>query len=89
LDAADRATATVTGVLFLLVFACGQYVGIANYNWITPNSHELTHGVAHEVAVLSPRSFGPEARARDAADPGRTRTTPPKAPYVEVPVSAP
>jgi hypothetical protein len=36
LDAADRATATVTGVLFLLVFACGQYIGIANYNWITP-----------------------------------------------------
>ncbi|MEQ1857323.1 MAG: glycosyltransferase family 39 protein [Longimicrobiales bacterium] len=40
----DGLTATVAGLLFLLVFACGQYVGIGNYNWITPYSHEVTHG---------------------------------------------
>jgi hypothetical protein len=51
-DAADRATATLSGVIFLLVFGFGQYVGIANYNWITPYSHELTHGVALALVAL-------------------------------------
>ena len=49
----DRLTATVAGVLFLLVFAFGQYVGIANYNWIAPYSHEATHGVALALATLA------------------------------------
>ncbi len=49
---ADRLTATVAGMVFLLVFAFGQYVGIGNYNWITPYSHELTHGIALGLTTL-------------------------------------
>lgn len=49
---ADRLTATVAGMVFLLVFAFGQYVGIGNYNWITPYSHELTHGIVLGLATL-------------------------------------
>ncbi len=48
----DELTATSAGLVFLLVFAFGQYVGIGNYNWITPYSHEATHGVALAVAAL-------------------------------------
>jgi hypothetical protein len=48
----DRLAATVAAMVFLLVFAFGQYVGIANYNWITPYSHEVTHGVALSLAAL-------------------------------------
>ncbi len=48
----DRFTATVAGMVFLLVFAFGQYVGIGNYNWIAPYSHELTHGTALGLAAL-------------------------------------
>jgi hypothetical protein len=48
----DRLTATVAGMVCLLVFAFGQYVGIGNYNWITPYSHELTHGLALSLGVL-------------------------------------
>ena len=42
---AGRSAAGLATGVFLLVFAFGQYVGIANYNWIAPYSHELTHGV--------------------------------------------
>ena len=49
---AGRVAAAAAGMIFLLVFACGQYVGIGNYNWIAPYSHELTHGLALAVAVL-------------------------------------
>ena len=49
---ADRLTATVAGLVFLLVFAFGQYVGIANYNWITPYSHEVTHGFVLALASV-------------------------------------
>jgi hypothetical protein len=49
---ADRLTATVAGLVFLLVFACGQYVGVGNYNWITPYSHEVTHGFVLALASV-------------------------------------
>ena len=41
----DRLTATVTALTFLLLFAFSQYVGIANYNFVCPYSHETAHGV--------------------------------------------
>jgi hypothetical protein len=41
----DRLAATLAGVVFLAVFAFGQYVGIGNYNYVTPYSHGLTHGL--------------------------------------------
>ena len=50
---AGRVAATAAGMVFLLVFAFGQYVGIANYNWVTPYSHEVTHGVALAIACLA------------------------------------
>jgi hypothetical protein len=43
---AGRGAALLAGILFVTVFGFGQYVGIANYNWIAPYAHELTHGVA-------------------------------------------
>ncbi len=48
----DRTTALAAGLLFLLVFGFGQYVGIANYNWISPYSHDLTHGIALALAAV-------------------------------------
>ncbi len=53
LGMADRLTAGVAAALFLLVFAFGQYVGIANYNWMAPYSHEVTHGVALSLGCLA------------------------------------
>jgi hypothetical protein len=38
--------ATVGCVAFLACCAFAQQVYVANYNWITPYSHEATHGVA-------------------------------------------
>ena len=49
----DRLSATIACLLFLLVFAFGQLVGIANYNWICPYSHEATHGVLLALAALA------------------------------------
>ena len=43
---ADRLTAASCAIIFLSVFGFSQYVGIGNYNWITPYTHEATHGVA-------------------------------------------
>jgi hypothetical protein len=44
---------SVAGVLvFILVFAFGQYVTIGNYNWLCPYTHEVTHGVALSVAAI-------------------------------------
>lgn len=43
---ADQLTAAACAVIFLSVFGFAQYVGIGNYNWITPYSPEATHGVA-------------------------------------------
>lgn len=37
--------ATAVGVCFLVVFAFSQYVGISNYNFICPYSHEITYGI--------------------------------------------
>jgi len=41
------------GVLFFLpVFACGHFPGIGNYNFLSPYSHELTHGLVLALAAL-------------------------------------
>ncbi len=42
---ADRAAAWAGGLVFVTLFAFAQYVGIGNYNYIAPYSHELTHGL--------------------------------------------
>jgi len=40
-----RFIATVTGLCFLFVFAFSQYVGVSNYNFVCPYSHEITYGI--------------------------------------------
>jgi hypothetical protein len=49
---ADRLSATVACLVFLAVFAFAQYVGIGNYNFITPYSHGATHGVVLSVLCI-------------------------------------
>jgi 4-amino-4-deoxy-L-arabinose transferase-like glycosyltransferase len=49
---ADRLTATLAGVTFVTLFACGRFVRIGNYNWLCPYSYELPHGVMLGVAAL-------------------------------------
>jgi hypothetical protein len=41
-----RAAGLVAAATFLCVFAFSQYVGLGNYNYVTPYLHEQTHGVA-------------------------------------------
>jgi len=50
---AGRFAATIACLVFLLVFAFGQLVGIGNYNWICPYSHEATHGVLLALGSLA------------------------------------
>jgi len=46
----DRATATFAVVVFLAVFAFGQYTVIGNYNYVTPYAHGATHGLLLSLA---------------------------------------
>src|SRR4051794_37130873 len=48
----DRFSATLVSLAFVALFMCLQVVDIGNYNWITPYSHELTHGIALSVAAI-------------------------------------
>ncbi len=45
-------TATIGTLVFLTVFAFGQYMPQGNYNFVTPYSHEMTHGTALALAAL-------------------------------------
>lgn len=48
----NRFSATVGLVVFVFTFACSQMVGYGNYNFITPYTHEITHGTVLSVAAL-------------------------------------
>ncbi|MBW1688714.1 MAG: glycosyltransferase family 39 protein, partial [Deltaproteobacteria bacterium] len=50
--ACGRFTATATTLVLLGVFAFSQYVGIGNYNYVTPYHHSQTHGLALSLAML-------------------------------------
>src|SRR5262245_44950402 len=50
--ACDRFTATLVCLVCLGVFAFSQYVGIANYNFVCPYTHEQTHGLLLAVVML-------------------------------------
>lgn len=54
--------AALAGTTFALLFAASQYVSVANYNYLSPYSHPLTHGVLLSVLLLSilARAIGPE-----------------------------
>ena len=44
--------AMVAGVVFAVLFAFAQYVGIGNYNYVTPYEHSATYGMLTSVAAL-------------------------------------
>jgi hypothetical protein len=54
----DRVTATAVGLTTLLLFGFSQYADIGNYNFISPYSHEATHGFALAVASLVALHYG-------------------------------
>ena len=41
----DIHTATISVIIFLTLFAFNQYYFYGNYNYVSPYSHELTHGL--------------------------------------------
>ena len=53
LRTAGRWAAVVGGVTIATVFAFGQGVGLGNYNWMTPYTTEVTHGVALGVLAIA------------------------------------
>jgi Dolichyl-phosphate-mannose-protein mannosyltransferase len=60
----DRVTATAASLTTLLLFGFTQYIDVGNYNFITPYSHEATHGIALAVACLVSLQFAAAARSR-------------------------
>ncbi|UCC84708.1 MAG: glycosyltransferase family 39 protein [Gemmatimonadota bacterium] len=60
--ASDRLSAAVACVMFLTLFAFAQYVGIGNYNFVAPYSHEVSHGLILSVASVA--SLATYARRR-------------------------
>ena len=45
--------ATLAGVVLLAVFGFAQLVGIGNYNFVTPYSHEVTHAMLLATGALT------------------------------------
>jgi hypothetical protein len=48
----SRRSATVACIWFSTLFAFGQFVGIGNYNYICPYTHEMTHGLLFCLLAL-------------------------------------
>ena len=51
-QACDRLTATVCCCTFLVVFGFADLIETGNNNFVTPYSHELTHGIALATAMI-------------------------------------
>jgi hypothetical protein len=51
-DFASRWAATVACLVVMATCGFGQLVAIGNYNYVTPYSHEVTHGLALGLAAL-------------------------------------
>jgi hypothetical protein len=49
---ADEVCALLCAMCFCIFFAFNQTAQNANFNWLTPYSHELTHGVAFSLAMI-------------------------------------
>jgi len=47
-----RLSAVVACLVFVLLFAFGHYVGISNYNYVCPYTHEMTHGLILSLASI-------------------------------------
>ena len=64
---AGETAATLGGLTVVLVFACGQLLPIANYNWLCPYSHEMTHGIVLSLLALAVIGAGERLSASRAA----------------------
>jgi hypothetical protein len=53
LEISDRFAATLACLAYLSVFAFGHHQGIGIFNWITPYSYELPHGVALSLGMIA------------------------------------
>ena len=47
-----RFAATIACLVFVLLFAFEQFVGIGNYNYVCPYSHEATHGLMLSLLAI-------------------------------------
>jgi len=47
-----RLSAVAACLVFVLLFAFGHYVGISNYNYVCPYTHEMTHGLILSLASM-------------------------------------
>jgi hypothetical protein len=65
--ATDRFTATAASLLVLVVCGFSQLLPVGNYNFVTPYSHEATHGLALSVLVLLLVQEAATARRRTVA----------------------
>ena len=52
LAATDAWTATTIGLAIVLAFAFAEYGTIGNYNFVSPYSHEILHGLALSIVVV-------------------------------------
>ena len=50
---ADRRAALVAAIVFLVLFACAQLEVYGNSNYVTPYSHETTHGTLIALAAIT------------------------------------
>jgi hypothetical protein len=50
--ACSKATAFICCSVIISIFAFSQYVGIGNYNFISPYSHEATHGIVLSLVMI-------------------------------------
>jgi hypothetical protein len=48
-----RLAATIATLVLLSVFAFSHYVGVANYNYVTPYQHGQTHGLTLSIAMIA------------------------------------
>ena len=54
----DRLTATTACLVLLTVFGFSQYVWTGNYNYISPYTHEATHGIVLSAVMILALSRG-------------------------------
>jgi len=59
---AGNLAALASGALFLCAFAFARHAPIGNYNFVTPYSHELTHGLVLSLSALALLSYGTRRR---------------------------
>jgi hypothetical protein len=61
---AGTLAATAGGILFLTHCAFGQKIWVANFNWICPYSHEMTHGFVLTLGALAAAGRWSQHRGR-------------------------